>query len=542
MILETEVETESGAAVVIDFMSRRPGAADLFRIVRGVKGRTAFRTELAVRFDYGETVPWVTRERDGRLQFVAGPNRLSLATSVRLRGQDMRTSGVFEVGEGEEASFAMTYSRSYREVPAALAPADALAADEAQWAAWSQGFRHEGPYKEAVLRSAVTLKGLAHWETGGIVAAATTSVPERLGGPRNWDYRYCWLRDAAFTLTALMATGFLGEAEAWRNWLLRAVAGRPADLQIMYGLAGERRLDERELPHLKGFAGAQPVRIGNAAAGQRQLDVYGELIGAFYAGRQAGLGRDKASWGLELALLDHLETVWSLPDEGIWEVRGGARHFTHSKVMAWTAFDRGIRTVEAFGVKGPVERWRTVREEIKTAVLEQGWNARKGAFVQSFGSEAIDASLLLISRTGFLPPDDPRIGGTVLAVERELLVDGLVKRYSADAAPDGLPPGEGAFLACTFWLADAYIDQGRIADGRALFERLLQLRNDVGLLAEEYDPLAGRQLGNFPQAFSHLALMATAGRLSEVEESPPDPASADRAVRAPPPKTAAESA
>jgi GH15 family glucan-1,4-alpha-glucosidase len=521
MVLETLFETADGAVVVIDFMARRDGVSDLARVVRAVRGRVAMRTELIVRFDYGLLVPWVSRAADGRLHFVAGPDRLTLATPIALRGEDLRTVGEFTLSEGEQMDFALTWSPSWRadspkpDIPAALAQVDA------QWRGWcaslGRGAAPGSPWEamtdevwEAVRRSLLTLKALAHWETGGIVAAATTSLPEKIGGPRNWDYRFCWLRDATLTLYALLGAGFVEEADAWRAWLVRAVGGSPDELQIMYGVAGERRLEEFELPHLPGYEGSAPVRIGNAAAGQVQLDVYGEVVDALYVARRAGLAPDEASWSLECALVCHLETIWDQPDDGIWEMRGGRRHFTHSKVMAWVAFDRAVRSAIEFGLEAPIERWSRLRDEIHEQVCTYGFDPERGSFVQSYGSQALDASLLMVALVGFLPPDDPRVVGTVAAIERELLHDGLVLRYDSGDGHDGLPPGEGAFLACSFWLVDNYVLQGRIDEAQALFERLLAWRNDVGLLAEEVDPVARRQLGNFPQAFSHLALINSA--------------------------------
>jgi GH15 family glucan-1,4-alpha-glucosidase len=510
LVLETTFETADGAVCVIDAMTRRNGVSDVVRMVRGLRGKVAMHTELVVRFDYGAAVPWVARQADGRLQFVAGPDRLSLDTPIDLRGEDMRTVGDFTVAAGEEVGFTLTWSPSYHAAPVKLPPAHVLAQADAFWKHWASRFKPAGEWSDAVLRSLITLKALTHHETGGIVAAVTTSLPEQLGGPRNWDYRYCWLRDATFTLYALISAGFLQEAKAWREWLVRAAAGNPDDLQIMYGLAGERRLTEYEVPWLPGYAKSAPVRIGNAAAGQVQLDVYGEVLDALYVARQAGLGEHQASWDLECSLIAHLETIWDQPDEGLWEVRGGRRHFTHSKVMAWVAFDRAIRSAEQFGMDAPLDHWRGVRDAIHAQVCDQGFDATRDSFVQSYGSTALDASLLLIPIVGFLPAEDPRVRGTVAAIERELLRNGLVLRYDTGTGTDGLPPGEGAFLACSFWLVDNYLLQGRTDDARVLFERLLAARNDVGLLAEEYDPVGKRQLGNFPQAFSHLALVNTA--------------------------------
>jgi len=513
-ILETRFATAAGSVGVIDFMARRDGACDLVRIVRGLHGRVAMATELVVRFDYGAVVPWVSRQDDGRLRFVAGPDSLVLATPVPLRGENMRTVGEFEVREGDEVAFVLSWQPSWREPSASPDAAQSLAQVQAQWEAWSSRLPEGDEVSEAVRRSLVTLKALAHWQTGGIIAAATTSLPEKIGGTRNWDYRFCWLRDATFTLYALLGLGFVDEAEAWRAWLVRAVAGSPDDLQIMYGVAGERRLDEYEVPWLPGYEGSAPVRVGNAAAGQVQLDVYGEVLDALYVARKAGLAYDATSWSLECAMVRHLEAIWDQPDDGIWEVRGGRQHFVHSKVMAWVAFDRIVRSATEFGLEGPVEHWRQVRDAIHAQVCERGFDAAQGSFVQSYGSKALDASLLLIAVVGFLPPEDERVRGTVAAIERGLLRDGLVLRYDTGATTDGLPPGEGAFLACTFWLVDNYVLQGRIAEAQALFDQLLGYCNDVGLLAEEYDPVAKRQLGNFPQAFSHLALINTATGLS----------------------------
>jgi GH15 family glucan-1,4-alpha-glucosidase len=514
LILETVFETADGAVSIIDCLARRAGVSDLLRIVRGRRGTVSMRTELVVRFEYGSIVPWVSRQEDGRLQLTAGPDRLLFDTRVALRGENMRTVGEFEVKAGEEVGFVLSWTPSYRAAPEPLHPAESLAQIESFWSEWSSTFKPMGEWSDAVLRSLLTLKALAHWETGGIVAAGTTSLPERLLGARNWDYRYCWLRDATFTLYALVGSGFLGEAQAWRDWLLRAIAGDPDDLQIMYGVAGERRLAEYVVPWLPGFEGAAPVRCGNAAAGQLQLDVYGELMDALYVGRRAGLAVEEASWALECALVAHLEKIWHQPDDGIWEVRGGRKHFTHSKVMAWVAFDRAVRSAEEFDLPGPLDRWRRIRAAIHKDVCARGFDSAQNSFVQSYGTTALDASLLMLPMVGFLPPSDPRVRGTLAAIEQRLMRDGLVLRYDTETGTDGLPPGEGAFLACSFWLADNYVLQGRYNEARSLFERLLSMRNDVGLLAEEYDASAKRQLGNFPQAFSHLALINTARNLS----------------------------
>ena len=520
LILETVFTTADGSVSLTDFMYRRNGSSELVRIVRGLRGEVPMRTEMIVRFDYGAVVPWASQQDDGRLLFIAGPDRLLLDTAVKTHGEDLRTLGDFTVREGEEASFVLNWSQSFHAAPPPLSEADLVEARKqvhSFWTGWVGAFKPPEHWREAVLRSLLTLKALAHWETGGIVAAATTSLPEQLGGPRNWDYRYCWLRDATFTLYALIGAGNLDEAKAWHEWLLRAVAGSPDDLQIVYGVAGERRLEEYEIPWLPGYEGATPVRIGNGAVRQLQLDVYGEVLDAFYVARRAGLSTSDATWALECGLVLHLEKIWREPDEGIWEVRGGRRHFTHSKVMAWVAFDRAVRSIEEFGLAGPLDRWREVRSAIHAEVCEHGYDYKQNSFVQSFGDTSLDASLLLIPIVGFLPPDDPRVRGTVAAIESTLVRDGFVLRYHTHSTVDGLPPGEGAFLACSFWLVDAYVLLGRYEEARALFERLLALRNDVGLLAEEYDPHSGRQLGNFPQAFSHLALINAAHSLSSWE-------------------------
>jgi GH15 family glucan-1,4-alpha-glucosidase len=517
LVLETVFTTPHGSVSLTDFMYRREGSSELVRIVRGVHGEVSMRTEIIVRFDYGAIVPWVSQQEDGRLLFIAGPDRLLLDTTVQTHGEHFRTVGEFTLREGEEASFVLNWSPSFRAAPPPLSGeqlAEACKQVHSFWTGWAAAFKPADSWGDAVLRSLLTLKALAHWETGGIVAAATTSLPEKLGGPRNWDYRYCWLRDATFTLYALIGAGILDEAKAWHEWLLRAAAGAPDDLQILYGVAGERRLEEYEIPWLPGYEGAAPVRVGNGAVKQLQLDVYGEVLDAFYVARRAGLSTSDATWALEWALVSHLENIWREPDEGIWEVRGGPRHFTHSKVMAWVAFDRAVRSIEEFGLDGPIERWREVRSSIHAEVCERGFDPKQNAFVQSFGDATLDASLLLVPIVGFLPPDDPRVQGTVAAIESKLLHDGFVMRYDTGAGVDGLPPGEGAFLACSFWLVDNYVLLGRYTEACALFERLLALRNDVGLLAEEYDPRSGRQLGNFPQAFSHLALINAAHSLS----------------------------
>jgi len=513
LILETIFETEDGAVSVTDFVARRDSVADVIRLVKGLRGTVLMRSELVARFQFGSIVPWASHGDDGRLLLMAGPERLILDSPVNMRGRNFRTIAEFDIEAGQQMGFTLSWTPSYQPVPDRIDPIAMLSLVERRWLEWAKPFRAAGEWTAAVMRSVLTLKALAHWQTGGIVAAATTSLPEKIGGPRNWDYRYCWLRDATLTLYALIGEGFLDEAAAWRTWLLRAVGGTPDQLQIMYGVAGERRLDEYEVSWLPGYEDSSPVRIGNAAAGQIQIDVYGEVVDALYVARKAGLAASADSWALECALIAHLEKIWMLPDDGIWEVRGGRRHFTHSKVMAWVAFDRAVRTVEEFGMEGPVEHWRSIRDQIHQEVCEKGFDPERNTFVQSYGSSSLDASLLLIPNVGFLPATDPRVAGTVDAIERELLRDGFVMRYDTVDGNDGLPPGEGAFLACSFWLADNYVLLQRYDDARDMFERLLALRNDVGLLAEEYDPAEKRQLGNFPQAFSHLALINTARNL-----------------------------
>ena len=520
LILETDIETADGAITLVDFMPPRSTASDLVRMVIGRRGKVSMRTELILRFDYGSAVPWVTHLEGGGLRAVAGPDMVVLNTTVPLHGENLSTVGAFVLAAGEEVNFVLTYASSHLMSPLPVDPQAALVETEIFWRTWSSQCTYHGRWPEAVQRSLIVLKALTYAPTGGIVAAPTTSLPEQLGGSRNWDYRFCWLRDATLTLLALIDAGYLEEAQAWQEWLLRAVAGSPSQLQIMYGLAGERQLREWEIDWLPGYAGSRPVRIGNAAYDQLQVDVYGEVMDALYQARHAGLASGAEAWSLQCALVGHLETIWALPDEGIWEVRGGRQHFTHSKVMAWVAFDRAIRSIEEFGLSGPLERWREVRDQIHQEVCEQGYDATIGTFVQSYGSTALDASLLLLPLVGFLPADDARVRGTVEAIERRLIFDGLVLRYDSGQTDDGLPPGEGAFLACSFWLADNYELQGRHEEARALFERLLRLCNDVGLLAEEYDPRAQRQLGNFPQAFSHLALIGTALNLAHAIEGP----------------------
>ncbi len=515
LVLETEFVTDEGAVRIIDCMPIRREHPEVVRLVECVRGTVTMEMHLAVRFDYGQVVPWL-RRTDGTLTGVAGPDGVSLWTPVDTRTEDAVTSATFTVSEGQTVPFSLSWFPATDMPPRPIDAQYAIRDTEQWWTEWSAQCTYEGEYRDAVMRSLITLKALTYEPTGGIVAAPTTSLPEALGGGRNWDYRYCWLRDATLTLESLMRGGFYAEAMAWRQWLLRAAAGDPAQLQIMYGVAGERRLDEWEAPWLPGYEGSAPVRIGNAAAGQYQLDVYGETMSALYESNQAGHLDGDPSWELQLALMDFLETGWREPDDGIWEVRGPRRHFTHSKVMAWVAFDRAIRTVEDLGADGPVERWKEIRQEIHDQVCTEGFDATKGSFTQYYGSDQIDASLLMIPLVGFLPASDPRVVGTVEAVERELMDGGFVLRYrtSDGGEVDGLTGREGAFLACSFWLADCLALIGREHDAKALLDRLLDLRNDVGLLAEEYDPVSGRLVGNFPQAFSHVSLVNSAAKIS----------------------------
>ncbi len=512
LILESDFETSTGSARVIDFMPPRETQPDVVRIVEGVSGRVEMRMELVLRFDYGSIVPWV-RNFDGTLVAIAGPDGVTLQAPVPLEGVGMTTQASFTVTEGDRIPFVLTWFPSHLDLPEPVEAERALDDTTSYWEEWASRCTHSGDWHDEIHRSVLTLKALTYAPTGGVVAAPTTSLPEAIGGVRNWDYRYCWLRDATLTLLALLRSGYTEEARAWRDWLLRAVAGRSDDVQIMYGVAGERRLAELEIPWLSGYEGSQPVRIGNGASGQLQLDVYGEMIDAFTTAREHGLEASDAAWTLAQKTLDWLESNWSEPDEGIWEVRGPRRHFTHSKVMAWVAFDRAVRTTEKFGREGPPDRWRQIRAEIHRSVLENAFDADRNTFVQSYGSDRLDASLLMIPLVGFLRARDPRVVGTVAAIERELLRDGFVERYRADdenVGVDGLPPGEGVFLPCSFWLAAVLVRQGRKQEALALFERLLSLRNDLGLVSEEYDPEGKRLVGNFPQAFTHLALVETA--------------------------------
>lgn len=527
LILETVFETVEGSFAVVDFMppfdaATNTGNSSVVRIVEGRSGRVPVRMELALRFDYGASVPWVIRldEWHHGITAIAGPNLAVLRTPVNVEGRDMTTISEFVIEADQTVPFVLTYGPSHLTRPGPIDAIAALRQTEKFWSAWSGQCTYEGEWREAVMRSLITLKALTFRATGGIVAAATTSLPEQLGGERNWDYRICWLRDATLTLLAMMGAGYYEEAAAWRDWLHRAVAGSPDQIQIMYGLAGERRLDEWTVPWLPGYQGAAPVRIGNAAADQLQLDVYGEVMDALHQARKGGLTAAPASWTLQVNLVERIAEIWNEPDEGIWEVRGGRRQFTFSKVMAWVALDRAVRDAETYDLPGPLDHWREVRDRIHAAVCDQGYSPRKQAFVQSFGSEDLDASLLMIPLVGFLPHEDPRVRGTVDAIQKELMADGFVLRYRTESGADGLPPGEGAFLACSFWLVDCLHMQGRVTEAQTMFERLLSLRNDLGLLSEEYDPHAGRLVGNFPQAFSHIALISTAMNLSAAHTGP----------------------
>ena len=518
LILETTFTTADGEVTVIDFMPLREQASHLVRLVVGTRGTVAIRTELVIRFDYGQSVPWVKRTENGDLLAISGPDMVVLRTPVEMRGEQLTSVGEFTVSAGETIPFVLMYVQSHLPAPDPVDAEDALRQTQNFWEEWTSVHKSTGPYAPFVLRSLITLKALSYLPTGGIVAAPTTSLPEQLGGLRNWDYRFCWLRDATLTLLALMNSGYYDEACAWRDWLLRAAAGSPSQIRIMYGLAGDKRLAEWEVPWLAGYEGSRPVRIGNAAADQLQLDVFGEVLDAMHQARVGGLQPLADAWDFQRVLMSHLEEIWPLEDEGIWEVRGGRRHFTYSKMMAWVAFDRTIRSAEAFGLEGPIDHWRKLRAQIHAEVCDKAFNPKIGAFMQSYGSEHLDASALLIPVVGFLPPSDPRVAGTVEAIERKLMTNGFVLRYDTDVTQDGLPPGEGAFLACSFWLADAYILLGRRDDARKLFERLLTLCNDLGLLSEEYDPAGKRLLGNFPQAFSHIALVITAHNLDRAEK------------------------
>jgi GH15 family glucan-1,4-alpha-glucosidase len=539
LILETEFDTDEGSVRIIDFMPLSDKRWDIVRIVEGLRGRVKLNMELVVRFDYGSIVPWV-HQSEGILLLTAGPDTLELTSSVSVEGENMKTVAEFSVNEGERESFVLNYRPSHAATRAAIDAEQSLIETEGSWKEWSGRCTYRGRWRDSVARSLITLKALTYKPTGGLIAAPTTSLPEKPGGVRNWDYRYCWLRDATFALNALLLAGYDDEAAAWREWLLRAVAGSPDDLQILYGVTGVRRLDEYEIGWLPGYEASAPVRIGNAASKQFQLDVYGEVMDTLHLARAAGLPPEPEDWKVQIALLKFLESHWELPDEGMWEVRGPRRHFTHSKVMAWVAFDRAIKDAEHGGLEGPIEHWRQVRDVIHAQVCERGFDFQGNTFVQSYDSTYLDASLLLIPQVGFLPAEDPRVIGTIAAIERHLLVDGLLLRYSTATNVDALPAGEGTFLPCSFWLADSYALTGRRQEAEALFERLLGLSNDVGLYAEEYDTRAKRMLGNFPQALTHMALVNTARLLSMPEhevrgasERGERPSAAARLPRAP---------
>jgi GH15 family glucan-1,4-alpha-glucosidase len=518
LILETTIETTSGVAIVTDFMPTGAPGTHLVRLVRGISGNVRLRTELIIRFDYGSVVPWVRRRDDGSLQAIAGPHRVVLRTPVRLSPRGRTHVGEFVIAAGETTDFTLGYGISYEDLPKIIDPYQALEQTERGWTIWSQPAEGAGKWSEAVIRSLLTLRALIFQPSGGIVAAPTTSLPEQLGGSRNWDYRFCWLRDATFTLLALMNGGYAHEAMRWRGWLIRALGGEPALVQVLYGLGGERNLAERTLPWLSGYDGAKPVRAGNAATGQLQLDIYGEVLDALYQSRKRHLVVDAADWMLQCELLKHLEKIWEVPDEGIWEVRGPRRHFTYSKVMTWVAFDRAVKSIEEFGFVGPLDKWRRLRQRVHDDICANGFDPMQGTFTQSYGGKELDASLLMMALVGFLPPDDKRLLGTVDAIERRLMVDGLVRRYDTQSGADGLPGSEGVFLACSFWLVDNFVLLGRLDDAHRLFEGLLALRNDLGLLSEEYDPAAKRLVGNFPQAFSHIALINSAYNLVRAEK------------------------
>ena len=524
LILETRFETANGIVAVIDFMPPRGNASDIVRLVRGIAGKVTLRMELVIRFGFGEDIPWVRRTEDGALLAICGPDMTVLRTPVETRGKNMTTVAGFEVNEGEAVPFVLTYGPSHLPLPRPIDPAQALQDTEDFWIGWCSQCSYEGENRDLVMRSLIALKALTYAPTGGIVAAPTTSLPEKLGGSRNWDYRFCWLRDATFTLLALMNSGYTEEASAWHNWLLRAVAGSPADMQIMYGIMGQRRLLEWEAGWLPGYEGAQPVRVGNAAHTQLQLDVYGELIDAFHQSRMTELKLDDGTWDLECTVLEHLAEVWGQPDHGIWERRDDRRHYVSSKVMTWVAFDRGIKSAERFGFKAPLERWRSLRDTIHRDVCERGFDVVQNTFVESYGSQLLDASILLLPSVGFLPATDPRVRGTLAAIERHMMRDGFVLRHDPREISDERQPIEGAFLACTLWLADAFVLAGEIGKAQVLFDRVVQVANDLGLLAEEFDSGAGRQTGNFPQALTHIALINTAHNLNDAKRTSGKPA------------------
>jgi GH15 family glucan-1,4-alpha-glucosidase len=524
LILETRFETENGSVVLIDFMPPRGNASDIVRLVRGISGKVKLRMELVIRFGFGADIPWVKRTEEGALLAICGQDMTVLRTPVEIRGKDMTTVAEFEVGEGEAVPFVLTYGPSHLPLPEPIDPAQALQDTEDFWIDWCSHCTYKGESRDLVMRSLITLKALTYAPTGGIVAAPTTSLPEKLGGSRNWDYRFCWLRDATFTLLALMNSGYTEEASAWHNWLLRAVAGSPENMQIMYGIMGQRRLLEWEAGWLPGYEGAQPVRVGNAAHAQLQLDVYGELIDAFHQSRMTELKLDEGSWSLECTVLEHLADVWDQPDHGIWERRGDGKHYVSSKVMTWVAFDRGIKSAERFGFKAPLEKWRSLRAVIHRDVCEKGFDAAQNTFVEAYGSQLLDASILLLPSVGFLPATDPRVRGTLATIERQMVRDGFVLRHDPREISQERQPIEGAFLACTLWLADALVLAGEIDKAQALFDRVVTVANDLGLLAEEFDSDAGRQTGNFPQALTHIALINTAHNLSDAKTTSEKPA------------------
>jgi GH15 family glucan-1,4-alpha-glucosidase len=524
LILETRFETATGVVALIDFMPPRGKASDIVRLVRGISGRVKLRMQLVIRFGFGTDIPWVKRTDDGALLAICGQDMTVLRTPVQTRGEDMTTVADFEVGEGETIPFVLTYGPSHLPVPEPINPAQALQDTEDFWTEWCSRCTYEGDRRDLVMRSLITLKALTYAPTGGIVAAPTTSLPEKLGGTRNWDYRYCWLRDATFTLLALMNSGYTEEAACWYHWLLRAVAGSPANMQIMYGIMGQRRLLEWEASWLPGYEGAQPVRVGNAAHAQLQLDVYGELIDAFHQSRVARLEFDDNSWALECAVLEHVAEVWDQPDHGVWERRGDGKHYVLSKVMTWVAFDRGVKSAEKFGLKAPLDRWRQLRDTIHRDVCEKGFDRAQNTFVESYGSQLLDASILLLPSVGFLPASDPRVRGTIAAIESHMMRDGFVLRHDPREVSEERQPIEGAFLACSLWLADAYVLAGEISKAQALFDRVAGVANDLGLLAEEFESGAARQTGNFPQALTHIALINTAHNLDAVKTPVEKPA------------------
>jgi GH15 family glucan-1,4-alpha-glucosidase len=524
LILETRFETANGVVALIDFMPPRGNASDVVRLVRGARGRVKLQMQLVIRFGFGVDIPWVRRAEDGALLAISGQDMTVLRTPVETRGEDLTTVADFEISEGETVPFVLTYGPSHLPVPRPIDPAQALRDTEDFWTEWCSRCNYDGENRDLVMRSLITLKAQTYGPTGGIVAAPTTSLPEKLGGARNWDYRFCWLRDATFTLLALMNSGYTEEASAWHNWLLRAAAGSPANIQIMYGIMGQRRLLEWEADWLPGYEAARPVRIGNAAHAQLQLDVYGELIDAFHQSRMAELKLDEGSWSLERTVIEHVAEVWDQPDHGIWERRGDGKHYVSSKVMTWVAFDRGIKSAERFGFEAPLDRWRILREAIHRDVCENGFDRVQNAFVESYGSQLLDASILMLPAVGFLPPSDPRVQGTIAAIEKHMMRDGFVLRHDPREISDERQPIEGAFLACSLWLADAYVLTGEVAKAQALFDRVVGVANDLGLLAEEFDSGERRQTGNFPQALTHIALINTAHNLSDAKRPVDKPA------------------